>query len=265
MDLLSHTSAKPSHYNLGAESYDAFNEEASLEINRTIEALLKKYKVKTVLDLTCGTGSQVLFLAKQGYDVVGSDINAKMVKIAQEKAAKEKLKVRLIKGDMRTVKLGTFDAALTIFNAVGHLTKGDFEKAIRKIRENLKPGGLYIFDIFNLNYLRNGDRITELTIDWQKTAGDTKVRDIQYSTLDEDGILASYTISFAQKGSNKPKITQSSQTLQIYTAKQLKEMLDRNGFKVLSQSEIDGSKFDENKSDRILMVAKSIHFSKELP
>ena len=88
--------------------------------------------------------------------------------------------------------------------------------------------------------------------------GNTKIRDIQYSTIDKDGILASYTTSYMQKGSNKPKISRSAQTLQIYTTKQLKEMLHRNGFKVLSQCGVDGSRFIESKTDRIIMVAKSI-------
>lgn len=50
----------------------------------------------------------------------------------------------------------------------------------------------------------------------------------------------------------------SAQTLQVYTAKQLKEMLHKSGFIVLSQCAVDGSKFFENKTDRILTVARKI-------
>lgn len=256
MKPLVHHSAKPSHYNQDAEHYDSFNEKKSAEINSLIENILKKYKVKTVLDLTCGTGSQVFWLAKRGYDVVGSDINSNMLKIARAKASKDKLNIRFLKGDMRSVKAGKFDAVITIFNAVGHLTKLDFEKGIQNIYDNLKDGGLYIFDINNLSFLLNNDQITTLTIDWQEVDGDHKNRVIQYSTIDEKGILASYTTFYEQKGSNKPKITKSAQTLQVYTAKQLKEMLHRNGFKVIRQCGIDGSRFIENKTDRILTIAK---------
>jgi ubiquinone/menaquinone biosynthesis C-methylase UbiE len=252
----SHNSAKPSHYNKEAEHYDTFNENNSKEINHLIENILKKYGVQTVLDLTCGTGSQVFWLTKSGYEVTGSDISANMLKIAKRKAKKDKLDVQFIKGDMRTVKVGTFDAVITIFNAVGHLTKRDFEKAMRNIHGNLKDGGLYIFDIINLSYLLKDNRITNLTIDWQKTTGDTKIREIQYSTIDESGVLASYTTSIVQKSSQKPRASKSTQTLQVYTAKQLKEMLLKNGFKVIGQCGIDGSKFSENKTDRLVMIAK---------
>lgn len=151
-----HKSAKPSHYNKEAENYDAFNEANSKPINQLIETILKKHRVKTVLDLTCGTGSQVFWLAKRGYEVVGADINSKMLKVANSKAQKEKLALKFLKGDMRTIKVGKFDAVITIFNAVGHLTKIDFEEAMKNISDNLKDGDLYIFDINNLSFLMDG-------------------------------------------------------------------------------------------------------------
>ena len=149
MKAATHQSAKPSHYNKGAEHYDEFNEEKSKAINEFIESILKKHKVKSVVDLTCGTGSQVFWLAKRGFEIIGTDINAKMLQVAKNKALDKKLNLKFIKGDMRATQLGEFDAAITIFNAVGHLTKDDFEKAMRNIHSNLKPDGLYIFDIFN--------------------------------------------------------------------------------------------------------------------
>lgn len=255
MKPISHTTAKPSHYNKEAASYDAFNENNSRPLNQLIEKILKERGVKTVLDLACGTGSQVFWLAKQGYEVIGADINSSMLKIAKDKAKNEKLRLKFIKGDMRSLKVGEFDAVITIFNAVGHLTKLDFEEAMRNVYRNLKEGGLYIFDILNLGYLLDGNNITKLTIDWQEIVGDTKVREIQYSTVSEEGILASYDTYYEQKEHSNPKITKSSQTLQVYSAKQLKEMLLKNGFKVIDQCNIDGSEFIEHTSERILTIA----------
>jgi hypothetical protein len=54
MKPLLHSNAKPAHYNKEAESYDAFNEASSKQVNQLIETILKKHRVKTVLDLTCG-------------------------------------------------------------------------------------------------------------------------------------------------------------------------------------------------------------------
>jgi ubiquinone/menaquinone biosynthesis C-methylase UbiE len=66
MTSITHRSATESHYDKESKHYDAFNENSSRIINKTIEAVLKKYKVTTVLDLSCGTGSQVFWLNHNG-------------------------------------------------------------------------------------------------------------------------------------------------------------------------------------------------------
>jgi len=256
MSIVTHENAKPTHYNKGTEHYDEFNEKKSEAINKFIKNILKKHKIKSVLDLTCGTGAQVFWLAEHGFEIVGSDINAKMLKIAKSKAIDKNLNLKFIKGDMQTVQVGEFDAAITIFNAVGHITKSDFKKAMCNIHSNLKDRGLYIFDIFNLSYLLHGNNITKLTIDWQETTDDSKIRDIQYSTIDEDGVLASYTTHYEQHASSKYKVSKSYQTLQVYTAQQLKEMLERSGFKIVRQCGVDGARLSKNKTERILTIAR---------
>lgn len=252
---ISHKSALFSHYDTEAEQYDAFNEENSQIINQTLAKILKEHNVTSVLDMTCGTGSQVFFLANQGFKVVGSDINAEMLRIAKDKASKEKLDIQFTQGDICSLKVGKFDAVIAIFNAIGHLAKDDFEKAIRNIRSNLKDNGLFIFDIFNLSYLLEGNNITNLTIDWQKISDDIKIRNIQYSTIDSNGILASYTTYFEHHGAMKPKISESAQTLQVYTAQQLKDMLNKNGFQVIRQCDINGLQLDVVNTERILTIA----------
>lgn len=252
----SHSSADSTHYNDSAESYDILNEKNSRQINQVIEEILREHQVESVLDLTCGTGSQVFWLAKCGYKVTGSDINKAMLEIAKDKAKKDQLDVELLEGDMRSINPGTFDAVITILNAVGHLTRQDFELAIKNIRKNLNDGGLYIFDIFNLNYLFHSDNITALTIDWFKESEGKKIREIQYSTIDEKGILASYTTSIKQTGSDEPEIFESRQTLQIYSASQIKELLQRCDFEVIDQCGADGSKFVEHETERILTIAR---------
>lgn len=251
-----HTSAKPSHYNKEATHYDAFNHTNTLPINQFIAKTLKRYGVKSVLDLTCGTGAQVFELIKQGFKVVGVDINSKMLKIARTKAKENHLNIKLFKGDMRTTRAGEFDAVITIFNSIGHLTTEDFKQTIQNIYLNLKPGGIYIFDIFNLTYLLKDDNITKLTIDWLKKTNNVTAREIQYSTISPDGILASYDIYHQQIENEQPKITKAFQTLQTYSNSQLKELLANNNFAVIQQSNIDGGIFYEETTERILTIAK---------
>lgn len=254
----SHQTAQASHYDHSAEDYDFFNEEKSAVTNQTVESILKKHQVKTVLDLTCGTGSQVFWLHKRGYEVTGSDINANMLKVAKRKAAVEELDIPFHQGDMRTSHFGEFDAVITIYHAVGHLSKDDFEMAMVNVHKNLKAGGVYVFDIFNLNYLMDGHNISKLTLDQSAVNGTIKSRDIQYSTINEDGVLASYTTTFIQEGNSRPRRLMCSQTMQVYSVNQLEEMLQRNGFESLGPCAIDGSPFSDVGSERIVMVARKI-------
>lgn len=124
------------------------------------------------------------------------------------------------------------------------------------INRNLNMNGLYIFDIFNLNYLLKDNNITKLTIDWQIESGNTTAREIQYSTINREGVLASYDIYHEQKGNSKPKISTGYQTLQVYNVKQLTEMLKKHGFSVLKTFGVDGAKFHDFESDRLLLVAQ---------
>ncbi len=71
--------------------------------------MLRKYKVKSVLDLTCGTGSQVFLLTERGYDVTGADFSPALLEQARNRALKEKIDVNFIDGDMRALKVGQFD------------------------------------------------------------------------------------------------------------------------------------------------------------
>lgn len=251
----------PIEYKKLPEYFDAHNiNDDTDEKNSVIEKLLRKQKVNTVLDLTCGTGSQVFFLTKYGYKVIGSDFSPALLEIARKKALKEKLDIKFIAGDMRTLNIGQFDAVITIFNAIGHLTKDDFEKAIRNIYENLKFGGVYIFDIFNLQAMTD-TVVHNLKMDLKKTINNTQIHNIQYSTIDrKNGFLTSYDSLTIQKNAKKLEKFENEFTLQIYTAKELQNMLIKNGFEIVGQYGMDGSEFLEEKTLNILTVAKKTQY-----
>jgi ubiquinone/menaquinone biosynthesis C-methylase UbiE len=215
----------PLEYQKLPEYFDAHNICDDTDVkNGVIEKILKNYKVKTVLDLTCGTGSQVFFLAKYGYEIVGADFSSSLLKIARKKAKKEKRNVRFIDGDMRTIQVGSFDAAITMFNAVGHLTKFGFEKAIKNIHRNLKDGGIYVFDIFNLEALTD-KIVSDFSMHSHRVVSDAQIHNVQCSTIDrKNGLLTSYDNYTIQKNADKPIRINNKFSLQIYTAKELREM-----------------------------------------
>lgn len=260
MKPLSHTTAKASYYTSRAHYYDDFNEHNSQLINAHLEKILKEHHAQSVLDLTCGTGSQVFWLTKAGLNVVGSDINHSMIKIAKQKAKDKNLNIKFLKEDCRTIRAGQFDAVITIFNAIGHLTRADFQQTMQNIHNNLTEGGLYIFDIFNLDYLKYANNITRLTGDWLTISNNSTVREIQFSTITHDGILASYSTYVTQDEHAQPtKISKGyGNTIQCYTANELQTMLQQSGFEVIKQTGIQGEKFSLHETERILTIAKKM-------
>lgn len=188
--------------------------------------------------------------------MTGADFSPALLDIARTKAKKEKIDVKFIDGDMRTLKVGYFDAVITIFNAVGHLTKAGFEKAIRNIHNNLKDGGLYVFDIFNLKAMTD-EVVAGLAMHTHKKIGNMQIHALQCSSIDKNnGLLTSYDSCIIQKNADKPQSFNNKFSLQIYTANELKQMLSRNSFETLGLYGMDGSEFVEDKSLNILTVTR---------
>ena len=248
---------KDYNYSRLAKYYDIVETNESVnEFNEVLDKLLKKMNIKEVLDISCGTGLQSIALAKKGYKVTASDINGSMLKVAKEKAKREKINIEFRQGDMRNAKQGKFDAVISIYNSIGHLTKKDFEKAIRNIRENLKDEGVFIFDIFNLDFMKTAFIAHEF-IDKSVEFDDMKFVRFNKNSFDSDkGLMSMNQKTYIQKGMDKPEVTKESWDMQIYNSDELKNILEKNGFEVVDFLDMNGNKFDKDKSVFILTVAR---------
>tara|TARA_Y100000310_G_scaffold209006_2_gene209605 strand:+ start:6953 stop:7690 length:738 start_codon:yes stop_codon:yes gene_type:complete len=234
-----------------AKYYDALEGEGTQEFNKVLIKILRKYKTNSILDIACGTGAQAIYLNKQGYKVTASDYNKEMVNIAQNKYKK----IKFQQADMRSSKLGSFDAVISIFNAIGHLSKKDFEKALKNISKNLEPKGIYIFDIFNLDFIKN-NFITYEFIDVAKESNGTKFTRFNKNKFNKkQGIMTMNQKTYVQEGMDKPKIYKESWDMQIYSIVQLKQILARNNFEVLEFLTMEGEKFNKD-SLFILTIAR---------
>ena len=128
----------------------------------------------------------------------GGDISPALLEIARTKAHNEKIDIKFIDGDMRTLKVGKFDAVITIFNAVGHLTKAGFVKAIKNIHQNLKSGGIYIFDILNLEAMTD-TVVADLAYCVNKKFNGTQMYIVQFSTIIEIMVVLLLMIIISSK------------------------------------------------------------------
>jgi SAM-dependent methyltransferase len=138
-----------------ADQYDLFYGDKDYEAEcNLLEQVFKKHGkgVKNILDIGCGTGNHSIPLARRGYEVHGVDLSENMLAHAVEKAQKETIKHPPVfsQGDARNVDLGKqFDVVLMMFAVLGYqLTNDDVLAALRTVRKHLKPGGLFIFDVW---------------------------------------------------------------------------------------------------------------------
>ena len=249
---------KQYNYKKLAKYYDIVELEGTgyEEINKFLHKIFKKHKVKTVLDMTCGTGAQTIDLRKKGYKITGSDINKSMLNIAKEKS--KGLKIKYHHGDIRKSKLGKFDAVISIFNAIGHLSKKDLEKAVKNISKNLKENGLFIFDIFNLDLMKSGAFKSHKFIDRAITRNNTKFVRFNKNTINyKKGIMRVNQETYIQEGSKKIELHKESWDMQMYSSEQLKTILENNGFKVLKFYSGAGDKFSKKKIS-IMTVARKV-------
>jgi len=246
---------KDYNYSKFAKYYDVLeNEEINKDFNNLLDRILKKHDVKTILDITCGTGFQASFLVKQGYEVTASDLNKEMLEEAKKKYPE--IKIGWHQGDMREVNYGEFDAVISINNAVAHLNKEEFEKAVKNIKKNLKQGGIWIFDIFNREFFKE-KFVKHKFIDVAKEVDKGKFVRFNHNTYDYDkGIMNVNQEINIQVSMDQPiEIIKESWDMQMYSKEQLKEIFERNRFEV-EISNTKGEELDENNSPSILIIAK---------
>lgn len=139
-------------YNRNADKYDEF-----IENNPNLMRMRQRvYKFVTtrlpkgsrILDLACGTGTDAVWFAQNGYSVFGVDISNEMLDRAKVKAKELNLQDRLefkhlSYTDLKDADIGKFD--LTFSNFGGLNCVEDMKLVADSVRPLLKPGARVIW------------------------------------------------------------------------------------------------------------------------
>ena len=143
-------------YNDIAALYDmlAEGDDGMIWFRHNLQGILRKLPEDAkVLDCSCGTGNQAIWLAQQGFEVHASDISDSMLAIAMEKADKAGVDITFFRSSWTALQdktHETFNLIVSPGNSLSHMENiSVIDDVFRSVKSVLKPSGYFFFDIRN--------------------------------------------------------------------------------------------------------------------
>ncbi len=120
-------------------------------VKRFAEKLKEEGKTN-ILDLGCGFGRHLIYLAEQGFNVKGIDISQEAVEMTNKRLREKNLNAKVLQRDMKDLPFQDqeFDAVLAI-TVIGHATKPEINQTVDELYRVMKPGGVFYGNVSSKN------------------------------------------------------------------------------------------------------------------
>ena len=132
-------------YHLVHENWEQSIERQAGQIARIAKERWGMSPGHSILDVSCGIGTQAIGLANLGFRVVASDISQNALRRARTEARRRSLDISFSVCDMRNAyqhNARCFDLVIACDNAITHLlTDDDICDALRQMYACVRPGG----------------------------------------------------------------------------------------------------------------------------
>jgi 2-polyprenyl-3-methyl-5-hydroxy-6-metoxy-1,4-benzoquinol methylase len=149
---------RPEDFPANARAYDRiaavwndYVERTTLAYHTFLPAAARHYgfPLGSVLELACGTGTLTRRLAERTELVVGLDASEPMLREAR--AHTKNSNVRYVQHDFRDFSLGEmFDAAVSGGDSLNYVENlAELASVFRCVRQHLRAGGIFVFDVLN--------------------------------------------------------------------------------------------------------------------
>ncbi len=206
-------------------------EQSKIEVDEVIRQA-KTAKNSQILDLACGIGRHSITFAKKGFDVIGLDFSKHYLGTARQSAAKAKVKVNFVRGDMKNLRphfdAESFDLVVSLYNSFGYFkSRKDDLRMLKEVYQVLRPGGKFVINTLN-------GRGVKTALEKPVSVGREPIKNvfmIDAARFDQKNrqTQSQWTIVDARK--SKTKIHRMSFQQNVYTHQELKNSLREAGFK----------------------------------
>ena len=106
---------------------------------------------RTLLDCSCGIGTQAIGLALQGLQVLATDLSPVSIDCARDEAARLEVDMTFSVADFRKLEetvSATFDVVLSCDNSIAHcLRDDDLAASLASMKARLNPGGILLISM----------------------------------------------------------------------------------------------------------------------
>lgn len=232
--------------------YDELNSDVDYE--GYADYLSSEFEVNgaSVLDLGCGTGDLSHILSQRGASVVGLDFSSEMLTLASHKAEQKRLKVFYTCQNMVSFSTGhNYDAVISTFDCLNYLlTKADLTRAFTCVANELKDGGVFLFDM-NAEY-----KFTNVYADNSYVLESDKVFCAWENYYDEKTKKCDFYINIFVEENGLYRRCSEVQTERMFTLDEIKSALKKAGLTFVSvSSDFNGSPINDT-TERYYLKAR---------
>ncbi|MCB1193288.1 MAG: class I SAM-dependent methyltransferase [Leptospiraceae bacterium] len=218
-----------------------------------VNTLFQKHKVRSIVDLGCGTGEHVTALQSMGYKVIGIDSSVSMLEIAKRRFPDCHFQTGLIQGFQAKQ---TFDAALCIFGTFNYLVDNeDIESALIKLKQNLKPVGIAVFEIWNSYPIQQIKRKPITTVSMTKIGKTIVKRNRGFRIAAEEESKTIVEVNYIYHLDNKE--IKDKHVMRVFSFSEIAQLLNKFQFQILNiYASYSMEKFKQD-SLRMILVIKT--------
>lgn len=187
-----------------ADIYDLFeNEERYQAYKEHWKTIFKDKDIKTMLDVSIGSGSVTLPVTDLGIVLKGSDLSEEMLKNCAEKAEKAGRSVELKCSDFRDLSCfgnETFDLVASTGNSLGYVDNEDVLLTLEQMDRHVKKGGYLYFDSRNWEKIKRENQRFYFYNPF--FAGEDRVNIVQLWDYNPDGTMT-FNIAYTFERNNQ--------------------------------------------------------------